>query len=211
MPPPTPPGSEWVFRPRLPWKERLALLGCGAFAALGLFLAVAEPDATLTALLCVGFFGGLGLLVWLAVPRAVIFGDAITIRRRLRADKRIEYRDITGFGLGRLVARNGRLSWAQLENGSEVDEAVDRLIEAGVIPTDQLDDRALTNDVAGLEAGVVMVGVLVVLSALLFFGVVPSSWFDGYPSWVLELVVPLAVFGVAFLVIRYWRYRGPAA
>lgn len=201
----------WVFRPRFPWKVRLSFVVIAIAAASGVFIAAVDPDARPMGLLVAATFGGMIVYALLSVPRSVVFGDALIIRRRLRSDKRIEYRDITGFGFGRLVARTGRLRWASFDNASEASEAFDRLIDAGVISEAQLDDRALRNDLASLEASVWEAVVLFGLTALLFFGVIPLSWLDGYPDWVFRIVLPLGTLAALFMIIRYWRYRGPSA
>lgn len=202
--------APWVFRPRFPWKVRLSFVAVALLAAVGVFMAVVDPDARPMGLLIAAFSGGVIVYALLSVPRAVVFGDALIIQRRLRPDRRIEYRDITGFGFGRLVARTGRLRWASFDNASEASEAFDRLIDAGVIAEAQLDDRAARNDLSFLEASVWTAVVLFGLAALLFFGVVPLSWLDAYPDWVFRVVLPLGTLAALFLIIRYWRYRGPA-
>ena len=218
MPPP-PTNHERVFRPRLPWKVRLSMIGLSAFGALCAFMAVVDPTDWPLKLLVAGLFGLLPASAWLVVPQEVVFGDAITIRRRLLADKRIEYRDITGFGLGRLVARKGHLSWRQFDNGSEVEEVMDRLIEAGMIRLGRLDHDVMTKDIAALEAAYIttMVSTVVAIAwaALLFFDLIPAAWYEGYPNWVFRAAIPICVFTVTYLVAFYWRYywrhRGRAA
>lgn len=207
MPPPDPPVS-WTFRPRLTRRVRLAFFVCSAFTAVGLFLAVVEPDARAVGLLCVGVFGGLPAYGWLTLPRAVVFDEAaLTLRRRVLPDRRIAYADITSFGIGRLVARTGRFHWTPYANADEVEDAFDRLVDAGRISTEQLDGRALLNDHLQVRALVVGFGVTVGIAALLFVGVIPSSWLAGAPDWVLEVVLPLAVYGLTFLVLRFGWYR----
>lgn len=166
-----------AFRPRtvrlrLPWRTRVAFWGCAAFAAVGLVLAAVEDVGGLLPAL---FFGGLALAgLWL--PREVTFGpDALVVHRRWGRPLRIAYADVTGVGLGRLVARRSgggraRFGWAPFENGHEVVRALGDLDAAGLLPPDVLDGDLLWRDLTAMRAQLFglygMAGAVVLLIAL---------------------------------------------
>ena len=198
------PGQRTI-RLRLPWQTRVAFAVCAVFGVLGLVLAY-DAEARTAGLLSAAFFGGLALASGV-IPRKVAFGaDGFTLRSPLRAARYIAYRDITGFGLGRLKARGARFGWMPYENAAEVEEAFDALVADGSIPLDSLSDGLVEADLAGLEASAfglyALVGAAVVLSVLALSGV--PLW--DAPEWVYQVVLPLGVFGgttgAAYWVIR---------
>jgi hypothetical protein len=202
--------SESVFRPQLPRRTRVAPYICLGFVFLGVIMVAVFPEIWGVGLLLASLGGGLMYLI-LLVPREIVFGDAIIIRRRLLSDKRIEYHDITGFGLSRLVSRNGSLGWHSYENADELEAILDRLIEDGVIPIAKLDDRAYVTDMAMIDAGIYAMATIAIWALLLDLGLSPPLPFaTGHVPLVIGMAI-LAISGVFFAWLRFWRLRKGAA
>ena len=152
-----------------------------------------------------GLIGGGG---WLLLPRKIVFDDAIVVERQLSI-KRIAYTDITDLGVGRLKARWGGISWMHMDNGEELQEIINRLIEDGVINPNRLEGKAYSHDAAAYIAFAIAGVVLPAIGLFLWVGVIPSGWLALYPDWVLQVVFPLGTTFVIYLIVRSvsWRER----
>jgi len=191
-----------VFRPHILFQTRLAFVGCGAAGLFGVYIAVTEPIEWALGLSLASFFG-LCSTLWFFLPHEIVFADAITLRRRLLNDKRIEYGDITSIGLGRFTSHKGSFRWSELKNGLEFSRILNELIESGVISEHQLDDRVNIEESAQLYAAIAWSVITGTLGLLLWIGLIPASWIAGYPGWVIELATPLAILGIAYLFFRF--------
>ncbi|MEO0556573.1 MAG: hypothetical protein AAF170_00175 [Bacteroidota bacterium] len=191
-----------MFHPQLSWKTRLSGLACLLFVALGVWIMASDSENLILGLFVAITFSVFAILYFI-LPREIVFSDVITIKRRLLADKRIEYNDITSLGIDYLKARHGGLRWSAFENSGELWNLFDELMEAEMISEDQLDESASLNDLAWLYAGATWTIALTILLALLWLGLIPDPWMSGYPDWMIELVAPFAILGIVYLFFRF--------
>lgn len=197
-----------TFRPRYQSKLKTAFSGCLVFALLGLLIAFVDPQERWMGIACFAFFGLLST-GWMLLPRAIVFDDAIIVQRALLPDQRIEYEDVE-IGMGRLKGRWGGFSWIQMKNGDELAGLIYQLVEEGTIPEGALDGEAVTSDLAGLHAWMITAVALPLVALLIWFGVVPSTWFVGVPPWLFKIGLPLGLMLGAYGVMRYVLRRRPA-
>ena len=208
--------EEKVFHPRYPLKIKLAWVGSLVFAATGLLVLVSDLPAnlgsqeSLTGIACVVFFGFCAAS-WFLRPKKIEFSSvAITIRRRLLPDKRINYAEITDVGIVRLKAENGGFAWGPMENGYELTKIVNELIEEGTIPEYALEGEAVIEDLSGIYA-IGTAGIfLMIIGFMMWFGLLPSRWLLRCPDWVVELVLPLGVLFILYGIIRNVWFGDPA-
>lgn len=169
---------------------------------LGLYIAISDPTERALGIIIASFFS-LGLAHWFFSPYEIVFEEAIFLKRRLLKDKRIEYGEVTSIGIWRFASHRGGFRWSGLKNGPEFARILDELIESGQISEHQLDDRVTLGESAEIYAVIAWLTITATLGLLLWTGIIPTSWISEYPDWVIELVAPLTILGIAYLFFRF--------
>ena len=198
--------DEIVFRPKYERRYRWSVLGVAIMVALGVPLSLSSGDPWLWGALAV-----LGLMVAL-VPfvylREVRFGRHITLRRYLLPDLVYSYDDVRDIGLFGFRLGRRTVQWTLMENGAELANTVDELVESGVIPEDQLDGKLVSHEVSeGVSVIYGSVLGLAVAAAVVLFGWYPSS----IPPRVFGGLIALVSLGVVYVAHRWWSRRRPPA
>ena len=190
----------FLIRPVLPWRARISLLAVSLLLPLGIWVMIVAPDERVMGgiLIALPLWAVYG---WTRMPREVIFDQAIVIRPRWGRETKIEYRDITAFGIGRLISKTGRLGWWHFANAYEFDRAARWALRSARIRPRQLSRGALQTDLSAVSAMMwtKLIGAALGLGSGLF---VTSRHFE-WPWWFNSFFV----FCLVFVLIRIWSYR----
>jgi hypothetical protein len=122
--------EEIVFKPRYPLHIRASGYLYPIGAAAGIFflvLAIISRSIFPYGIYAI-IFGFIVFSMPMIIFREVCFGKAIILKRYFMPARIIQYEDVTAFTLRGLVARHGGISLANLQNRTDFEKIIKRLV-----------------------------------------------------------------------------------
>ena len=193
--------SEITFVPKYAWRFRLAFfVAMPLMAVLGLFAVIVDRGHEPKLLLSLMFPVGLVFMLAMTYKR-VRFGSSIVAERYLFPPRTFEYASITDVGSGLLKTTQGKLYFMSqnCDNIDEFDEAVEESRKRGFWSEHQIENKVLTNQIAGARAAMISIPIAIV-GAIAVTIVRPGRW-----TWIASfIVIQLAV---GYPLYLYYRRR----
>jgi hypothetical protein len=122
--------EEIVFKPHYPLRIRLSvyLYPIGVIACIFFIMMVFATRSIFPYAIYAIIFGFTVLSMPLVIFREVRFGEAIVLKRYFMPSRIIRYEDITDLTLRGLVAKHGGIPLANLQNRSDFEKIIRRLV-----------------------------------------------------------------------------------
>lgn len=125
-----PAGEEIVFKPQYPLRIRITvyLYPIGIIACIFFIIMAVVSRSIFPYIIYAFIFGFTVLSMPMILFREVRFGEVITVKRYFLPRRVIQYADVVDFTLRGLVANHGGIPLSNVQNRSEFEKIIKRLV-----------------------------------------------------------------------------------